>query len=167
HGWLRDARPQRHMGTPGIVMPAPCVQKAPQMVFCKRHEKVQTLASQRPKEAFTDRIGLRSPGRRFQHAQAQVAYAPVQGLEEDAVAVMDEEAEAMIRRYRFAQLLQGPLCRGMRCDIDMEQAAAGVFNDHKDVEETKSCCDSDTKVAGHDRLRMVAHKRCPTLRLAP
>src|SRR5215510_8446924 len=78
---------------------------------------------------------------------------------------MDEEAGAMIGRYRFAQLLQGPLCRGMRGDIDMEQAAAGVFNNHKDVEHTKGGCDGDTKVTGHNRLRMVAHKRCPTLRL--
>jgi hypothetical protein len=48
-------------------------------------------------------------------------------LGEDTVAVMDEEAVAVIRRYRFAQLLQGPLRRGMRRDVDMEQAAAGVF----------------------------------------
>jgi len=70
----------------------------------------------------------------------------------------------MIGRYRFAQLLQGPLCRGMRRDVDMEQSAAGVVNDHKYVEHTKGCCDGDTEVADHNRLRMVAHKRRPTLR---
>src|SRR5918992_4998552 len=78
---------------------------------------------------------------------------------------MDEEAGAMIGRDCFAQLLQGPLCRGMRRNIDIEQSAAGVFNDHKDVERTKGGCDGDTKVTGYNRLRMVAHKRGPTLRL--
>jgi hypothetical protein len=74
---LRDARPQRHMGTPCVVIPYPFVQKVPQMICCERNEKIQTLALQRPKEPFTDRVGLRIPGRRFQHVQAQVAYVPV------------------------------------------------------------------------------------------
>src|SRR5688572_27411301 len=78
---------------------------------------------------------------------------------------MDEEAIAVIGRYRFAQLLLGPLCRGMRRDVDVEQSAAGVLHDHKYVEQTKGGCDGDAEVTGHNRLRMIAHKRGPTLRL--
>src|ERR687896_2758037 len=78
---------------------------------------------------------------------------------------MDEEAVAVIGGYRFAQLLQGPLCCGMGRDIDVEQSAAGVLNNHKYIEQTKGCGDGDAEVAGHNRLRMIAHKRCPTLRL--
>src|SRR4029434_140806 len=107
------------------------------MVCCERNEKIQALASQRPKDPFTDRVGLRSPGRRFQHAQAQVVYVPIEGLGEDAVAVMDEEAVAMIRRYRVAQLLQGPLRCGMCRDIDMQQSAARMFHDDKHIEHAE------------------------------
>src|SRR5215813_14245095 len=47
----------------------------------------------------------------------------------------------------------------------MEESAAGMFNDHEYIEETKGRRDCHTEVAGHDRLRMVAHKRCPALGL--
>ena len=64
----------------------------------------------------------------------------------------------MIRGNCFAQLLQGPLCRGMRCDVDMEQSAAGVFDDNKHIEDTEGCRDRNTEVARHNCLGMVAHK---------
>src|SRR5713101_9342605 len=51
------------------------------------------------------------------------------------------------------------MCR----DVDMEAAAPGVVNDHKDVEQTEGCRDGDTEVASRNRLRMVAHKRGPAL----
>src|SRR5215211_2451382 len=78
---------------------------------------------------------------------------------------MDEEAVAMIGRYRFAQLLQGPLRCGMRRDIDMEQSAASVFDDDKHVEHAEGRRDRDTEVARHNGLGVVAHKRSPALGL--
>src|SRR5262245_7245325 len=45
----------------------------------------------------------------------------------------------------------------------MEESAAGMFNDHEYIEETKGRRDCHTEVAGHDRLRMVAHKCGPAL----
>ena len=54
---LRDARPQGHMRAPCVVMPHPFVQKAPQMVFRQRNQKIQTLASQRPKQGSAKKWG--------------------------------------------------------------------------------------------------------------
>jgi hypothetical protein len=120
---------------------------------------------QRPQYPFTDGIGLWTVRWGLQHVQAQVADAPVQGLGEDAVTVMDEEAVPMIRRERFPQLLQGPLRRRMSCDVDMEQSAAPVFDDDKYLENAEGCRHGDTKVAGHDRLGMIPNEGRPSLGL--
>jgi hypothetical protein len=69
----------------------------------------------------------------------------------------------MLCRNGFTQLVQGPCSCGRSRHIRMEKSAAGVFNDHEHREETKGRRDGHTEVAGHDRLRMVAHKRCPAL----
>jgi hypothetical protein len=99
----------------------------------------------------------------LQYTQAQVAYAPVQDLGEDAIAVMDEEPVAMVHGNGFTQLLQGPCRRGMRHYIDVQKSAAGMFDDHKDIEEAEGCRDGDTKVAGHDRLGMIPDEGRPSL----
>src|SRR5215813_11201751 len=152
------------MGTIRVVKMNPCHHEVTEMILCQWDHQVQTLASQRPDEALTDRIRYGCPHWCLEDCEAQMTNALVESVRENAITVMDEEAIAVIRRYRFAQLLQGPLCRGMRRDVGMEQAAVGVLNDHKDVEHTKGCSDGDAEVTGHDRLRMVTHKRCPTLR---
>ena len=133
------------------------------MVFSQGNQKVQAFPPQRADEPLAERIGLRTLRRRFEHPESQVAYALVELLREDAVAVMDEEAVGMVRWNRFAQLLQRPRGRGMRRHIGMEDAAGGMFHDHKHVEEAKGRRDHDTEVTRHDRLGMIAHKGLPAL----
>jgi hypothetical protein len=55
-----------------------------------------------------------------------VAYALVEFLGEDRIAVMDEATVGTIRWDRVAQLLQGPWCRGVRRHIGVQDAAGGV-----------------------------------------
>ena len=45
HGRLRDARPQRHMGTPVVVVSRPCPYDAVEMTFAQWNHKVETLSS--------------------------------------------------------------------------------------------------------------------------
>ena len=78
---------------------------------------------------------------------------------------MDEEAVAMVRWNGFPQLWQGPRRRGMRRHIDVQQSAAGVFDDHKDTEDAEGCRHCDTKVAGHNRLGMIPDEGRPALGL--
>ena len=59
----------------------------------------------------------------------------------DAVPIMDQEAVAVVRWDRVAQLLQDPSRRGMRRHIDVQEAAGGEFHDHQDIEETQGCRD--------------------------
>src|SRR5262249_49508981 len=72
-------------------------------------------------------------------------------------------AVAMVSRDRFAELVEGPSSRGMHRDIDMQDATGGTFHHNKDIKQAKGGCDHQTEITGHDRLSMVAHKRCPTL----
>ena len=49
----------------------------------------------------------------FEDLQPQVVYVPVKRLGEDRIAVMDEEAEGVVSRNRFTQLLERPCRRGV------------------------------------------------------
>src|SRR5262249_44123745 len=96
HGRLGDTWPQGHVGTALIVMRDPLAQHPSQVVFRQGNHEVQGFPPEGSKDPFTDGIGLWTVRWCLQHAQPQVAYAPVQGLGEDAIAVMDKEAVAMV-----------------------------------------------------------------------
>ena len=94
----------------------------------------------------------------------QMAYALVELLGEDGIAVMEQETRGVIGWDRLTQLLQRPPCRGMCGHVGMQNPASRVFHDHKDVEEPKRHRDHDAEVTGDDRLGMVADKGPPALR---
>jgi len=146
-----------------VIMRYPYCEQSSHMVFRQGDDKVETFSPQRANEPFAEGIGLRSPHRRLEHPQPQVADALVKLLREDAIAVMDQEAVGMVSGNRFAQLLQGPRRCWMRRDIGMQDAARSMFHDDEHVEEAKGGCDHYAEVTGHDRLGMIAHKRAPAL----
>ena len=78
---------------------------------------------------------------------------------------MDHDAVRVIGRNGFAELLHGPLSRGICRDTNVKESATGMFNNHKDIQGAKRRRDCDTKVTGHDPLGMIAKKRCPALRV--
>jgi hypothetical protein len=86
-------------------MSYPCVQQMSQVILSEGNQKVQTLPPERAQEPPAERIGLGTAHRGFEHSQPQVAYALVELLGEDRIAVMDEETVGMIRWDRIAQLL--------------------------------------------------------------
>src|SRR5262249_13743030 len=65
-GRLGKTRPQRHMRAARVVMPDPLSQQSSQMIVGKGNDVVQSFPPKRSKNAFTNRIGLRRAGRRFQ-----------------------------------------------------------------------------------------------------
>ena len=66
----------------------------------------------------------------------------------DTVAIVDEEAEPMITRECFAQLLLGPLRAGVIGDVDVQDSAPAQFHENKYIKDTESGCDHDEEVAG-------------------
>ncbi len=65
---LGKTRPQRHMRAARVVVPDPLVQKSSQMIVGYGNHVVQSFPPKRPKYAFTNCIGLRIAGRRFQYS---------------------------------------------------------------------------------------------------
>jgi hypothetical protein len=92
-----------------------------------------------------------------------VPYALIELVGEDTIAVMDQEAVAIVSRDRFTQLLQRPVFGGMVGYMRMENPACCVFHHHKNIEEPKGDRDHHAKIAGDDGLGMVADKRPPAL----
>jgi len=133
------------------------------VVFRQGNHAVQALPPERADEPLAERIGLGILGWSSQHLESQVVDTAVELCREDAIPVMEEETVAMVRRDRFAQLLQRPDRRGVRRDIDVEDAPRGVFHHDKHVEQAKGRRDHYTEVTGHDRPRMIAHKGAPAL----
>jgi hypothetical protein len=81
-----------------------------------------------------------------------------------AVAVMDEDAVAVVNSDGCTPRLKGPSRGGMRGHTDVEDVAARVFHDHQDVEEPKGRCDHHAAITGDHRQGTVAHNGTPALR---
>ena len=79
---------------------------------------------------------------------------------------MDYNTVRVIRWHRFSELLHTPLSCGVRRDIDVKESAAGMFNEHKHIENAKRRGDRHTEITRDDALGMIADKRGPVLRLA-
>jgi hypothetical protein len=78
------------------------------MVYSQWNHKVQTFPPQRADEPLAEGIGLRALRWRFEDSQAQVTNTLVKLRGENAVPVVQEKTVAMMRRDRFAQLLERP-----------------------------------------------------------
>lgn len=67
-----------------VVKMNPCHDEVTKMIFCQWDHKVQTLASQRPDEAFTDRIRYGCPHRWLENFQTQMPDTLVESVREHA-----------------------------------------------------------------------------------
>ena len=87
-GWLRDARSQRHMRTPGIVILHPCCQKMTEMVYGQWNHQGHTFLPQRADEPLTESMGLGTLRWRFEDAQAHVTDMLVKLRGENTIPVV-------------------------------------------------------------------------------
>src|SRR5215831_12900581 len=143
----------------------PFLHDAVEMPLVQRDHKVQTLSPQSPDDPFADRIGHGRPYWRFDHVQPHVTYGLVNVFGEDDIPVMDENAVRVVSRNGFAELLPGPLRRGMGCDIDVEEPPAGMLNHHKDIENAECRRDCHAEVTRDNALSLITNKCGPALRL--
>ena len=136
------------------------------MPLAQGNYEVQTLAPHCSNDAFANGIRHRHSHWCFNHVQPHMTHALVNVFGEDSISVVDEHAIGVVSRYRFAELLHGPLRCGISCDIDVKESAAGMLDDHKHIEHAEGRCDHHTEVTCHDASGVIADKRGPALRQA-
>src|SRR4029453_12899043 len=94
-------------------------------------------------------------------------YPLINLMGENGVAIMDHNTVRVIGWNRFTELLHGPLRCRIRRDIDVQESAAGMFNDHKHIEKAKRRGNRHAEIPRDDAVGMIADKRGPALRWMP
>lgn len=104
--WIRQPRPEARVGPAAVVVVHPLAEDQPEVALVERDEPVEAPAAQGPDESLAVRVRPGRPDGGSQDAQPEGAGGGV-GLE-DGVAVVQEEAVAVIARDRLSKLLSDP-----------------------------------------------------------
>src|ERR1019366_964042 len=88
----------------------------------------------------------------------------VQIPREDRIAVMDQELVRMVAWDGFSQLLQRPLCGGMRGHVVMKNPTASYLHHDENIEHPESGRDRNQEVTSDDALRMILDEGSPVVR---
>jgi len=113
----------------------------------ERNHPIETLASCGSDDALTMCVRLRRAHRRLDHLERHRPKGFVNGGREDAVTIVDEHAIHAIERQAVAELLDGPVCRGMLGEIPVHDSACVDVEGDKDVQPLKRGRDHDEEVA--------------------
>ena len=81
--------------------------------------------------------------------------------------MVEDKAVGMVRRYSFAQLLEGPGGGWMRGHVEVNNSARGVFHDHQHVKQPESRARDGAEIASDDGRRVILQKGGPALIVAP
>src|SRR6516225_3560006 len=94
------------MRPPLVIVRGPLTKNHLQMAFVEGNQKVETFTTKAPAQSLAHRARLRS--RPPQNSDTQVRETLVDLLNEDAIAIVDDEAVGMIARQGFPELLCRP-----------------------------------------------------------
>ncbi len=108
------------------------------MTLVERDEPVQTLSPHRPDHTLTERVGLRCPHRRLQHAPAHRRDRAIDAGRVNRVAVMEEEPMRGLAGEDRAELLDRPGRRRMLGHVPVEDPTRADLEDHEDIEEAEA-----------------------------
>ena len=109
------------------------------------------------------RVRLRRSEGRLEDSHSHGSYRKVQLLGVDAVPIMNQKAIVLTVVNGFAKLLQGPSCRGMGSEIQMDESPCSYLHDQKHINDLKANGDGDEEIAGQHSLGMVADEGHPAL----
>src|SRR5215472_11718184 len=143
------------------VMDYPLCDRHLQMALVDRDQEVEALAPQACAQPFTDCVGPGRPNRSSKNSHSAVRHFLIQLLGEDGVPLVDHKTIGMIARKCLAELLQRPFRSRMSGHVVGEDTTASDLHPHEYVQVSKSGCDHDEKVTGHDDLGMVVAEGQP------
>ena len=137
------------------------------MVVGQRNNPIEALPPEGPDESFAERIRLRAPHGCCDDLKAEVRERLIESGGEDCVVVMEDKPVGVVRRYGFAQLLEGPGGSWMRRHVKVNKPARSVLHDHQHVKQPESRARDDAEVTGDDGRRVILQKGGPSLIAAP
>lgn len=127
-----------------------------------RIQVVETLAPDRPDQAFAEAIRFRCPDRSPDCANAETLRRFIQLRGEDRITIMDDETIRMRIGKDLPELLERPLGGRVIDDIGMKNPARADLHRDEGVQHSERSYRNE-EIAGHDGLRMVTNKGVPTL----
>src|ERR1035441_99804 len=151
------------MGPTVVVIFRAGFRYAVQVSLIEHDNVVQTPAADRAHQPFDVR---RLPGRARgdpDFLQSQSLGAALEEPAVNAVAVAQQVLRGRCERKGFPELLSRPSCRSSRYDIEVQNAAAMMRQDNKDVEEVKVEGGDDEEVDRHHAAEVIAEESLPVL----
>ena len=147
-----------------IVMGDPLTKDGPQLALVQRNHEVQTLAPYGAHQPFAEGVGRRRTHRRFDRGQSHRGHGSIDPFGVNRVSIVDHESVRLVPGNDHPKLLRGPLGRGMRRQIPVQNPSGADLQDDEDVHDPKHCRHDDEEIAGEDRLRVISDERAPRMR---
>src|SRR5437879_10514789 len=141
-----------------VVVGNPFGQDPAQVFLTQRDHEIQAFTTYRSDQPFAVGIRLGCSRGRAQHAQSEGLELIIHFHREDGIAVANEKAVSMIGWNCLSKLLQGPLRRGVRGEITVQDALCPEFHmekEGKDVEVSGNYNKNDEVKNGR---RVIADK---------
>ncbi len=136
-----------------------------QLLLVEYQHVIQTLTSDTPQEAFTDRIRFGCTYRRAHNVNA--AGSPRERSTVLAVVVTDQETRARVERCRFPELLGNPCVARGASDGKMNDAAGTQLDDEEDEAGAKPQVVGLNEIARPNVLCVIVQKGSPGLSTFP
>ena len=156
---------QSNMSPVGVIIANIFEAEPYQMSLVQRDHMIQHLTAYAPHPSFRDSVLPRTADARpdsFDPARFQKATHLVA---EFVVTIEDGVAVWTWQRQGLAELLQNPVARRMRGDVEMENAAPMMLDDEEAVQHTETQRGHSEEVEGGDHFAVVLEECQPALHL--
>jgi hypothetical protein len=90
--------------------------------------------------------------------KAETGHRLIESMGEDGVVVVEDNPVTMVRRYSFAQLLEGPGCGGMGRRVDVNHSTSSMFHHDKHIKNSKSGGHCNAEVTSDNGVGVIPEK---------
>lgn len=131
-----------------------------------RDDPVETFTAKSSDHPLAEGVRFGASRRRFENFEAEPCHCGIELRREDRIAVVEQIASRVVGRQGVAELLDYPVCGGMRGRSGVDDASRSDLDQDECVDGAPSNGRGDDEVAGDDGVGVVAHERAPALIVA-
>ncbi len=152
------------MSAAGVIVVDVLSQDSPEVPLVEDDHVVETLAANATHHPFDVRILPWRARRRPNLVDAESRDAPAEVRSIDSISVSQHEARSTLPGKGIDDLLRGPLCRRVVCDIEVSDPSPIVTEYDEDEENSKRGGWQREEIDGDQVLNVVVEKAPPRLR---